>query len=365
MKSSAAIGPGHVGHDQRHRRRRRLAEAVQEQQRSRPPSPVRSPAGGGAARGRSCRADDRSRSSRATLPRNSSTIELTRSGCSMWTKWPASSSTSQRPYIGMYGTTFSTGVPQPSPRLRRRGCRGTASAGPAGASASTPGATVRSRRSAWRGRSSSATRRRTRTRRRSPAGAATRCGSRGFIRPRRSRQFVDRSRAGARDVAVRRRWSSQPAISSAIIFDRSCSAMSGIRRVYGMPSMLTRWVNRNDWASASCVISAPPFECADDGQRPTRATRGRRPPSASRMSASHEYSSAWALSPWPRCVPADDPPSAGGQLRREHVVRAGEVHAAVHEQQRRGVLVTPFVDRDADTVRVQRVLRGPGRSAPG
>ena len=57
-------------------------------------------------------------------------------------------------------------------------------------------------------------------------------------------------------------------------------------------------------------------------------------------------------------VPADDPPSAGGELGCEHVEGAGEVHAAVDEQQRRRVLVAPFVDRDPDAVRVELVLAG-------
>ena len=57
-------------------------------------------------------------------------------------------------------------------------------------------------------------------------------------------------------------------------------------------------------------------------------------------------------------VPGDDAPPAGGQPRGEHVVRAGEVEAAVHEQQRRGVLVAPLVHRDTDAVRVEVVLAG-------
>ena len=80
---------------------------------------------------------------------------------------------------------------------------------------------------------------------------------------------------------------------------RSCSATSGWRRRYGMPSRLTTWVNRYGWASASWIISEPPLECPSTGVgRPL--PRVSITTIASRRSASQPYSAAWSLSPWPR-----------------------------------------------------------------
>src|SRR5690606_32412533 len=47
-------------------------------------------------------------------PRNSSTLPATTSGCSMWAKWPAPSTTSSRPPTGSCEMTSSGTVPQPS-----------------------------------------------------------------------------------------------------------------------------------------------------------------------------------------------------------------------------------------------------------
>ncbi len=54
-------------------------------------------------------------------------------------------------------------------------------------------------------------------------------------------------------------------------------------------------------------------------------------------------------------IPAHDPPPEGRQLGGEHVERAGEVEATVHQHQRRRAAVAPFVDGDADAVGVDVV----------
>ena len=79
---------------------------------------------------------------------------------------------------------------------------------------------------------------------------------------------------------------------------RSCDATSGTARLYGTPSRLTRWLKRAGRASASWIIRAPPllWPMTGIGSGPMASMTLR----ASRMSASHEYSSAWPLSPWPR-----------------------------------------------------------------
>ena len=52
----------------------------------------------------------------------------------------------------------------------------------------------------------------------------------------------------------------------------------------------------------------------------------------------------------PAVVPPDDAPARVGEQRCEHIVGAGEVEAAVRDEQRRRGLVTPLVDRDAQAV---------------
>ena len=141
-----------------------------------------------------------------------------------------------------------------------------------------------------------------------------------------------------RAVAVERRWSSHPAISADTILVRSCSATSGMRRLYGIPSMLTRWVKRNGWASASCVINAPPLECPTTGSgRPglTWSNTVR----ASRMSASHEYSSGCSLSPWPRWSqlttrqpPACEPGCERGRRCERSRIRRGRAGSVAHRR---------------------------------
>ena len=152
----------------------------------------------------------------------------------MWTKWPASSSISQRPSGGRYRMTFCSGVPQPiTSSTRTEDAEERHRQARAGASASTPGATARSRRSASPGRSSSASRRRTRTpptvtRSTQPLERQARVHPPATAWPAR-RSFpvcAARSPCGAGGRASRR-------VSSAIIFVRSCSAMSGIRLVQG------------------------------------------------------------------------------------------------------------------------------------
>ena len=198
----------------------------------------------------------------------SNTIELTRSGCSMWTKCPTSSSISQRPFSGKYGMTFSAACPTPSPRRPGRGCRGTASAareaheGPLRAPRSEaaephrrvdlPAPTVvglepadghQASQPVDRTAEGSSARDGAPARRSFPVGAA-------------------RSPCGADGRASRR-------VSSAIIFDAFVLGDVGHPPGHGIPSMFTRCENRNGWASASCVISAPPLECAIDGHRTT------------------------------------------------------------------------------------------------
>ena len=59
-------------------------------------------------------------------------------------------------------------------------------------------------------------------------------------------------------------------------------------------------------------------------------------------------------------IPTHDPPPEGRQLGREHVERAGEVEATVHQHQRRRGTVSPFVDGDAKAVGIDVVaaIRG-------
>ena len=224
---------------------------------------------GGAAPARSCRATTISVVTQR-LPMNSNTIELTRSGCSMWTKWPASSSISQRPPGGMYGMTSAAACPSPSPRRPRRGCRGTASAGPGRRSSvhsgrHGPKPPKRIAGSIFQRQPSSISR---------PAdghqiGAATRPDRRGFIRPRRraSSSSVPGSAPRGRRAA--------PMVEPAGELARPSSSCGRARRrrasrlVQGMPSMLTRCENRNGWASASCDHQRPALGVPDHGHRST------------------------------------------------------------------------------------------------
>ena len=55
-------------------------------------------------------------------------------------------------------------------------------------------------------------------------------------------------------------------------------------------------------------------------------------------------------------VPADHPPSGGGEERGEHVVGAGEVESAVREEEGWSVGLAPFVEGDRHTAGIDRVL---------
>ena len=57
----------------------------------------------------------------------------------------------------------------------------------------------------------------------------------------------------------------------------------------------------------------------------------------------------------PAVIPAHDPPPEGRELGGEHVERAGEVEATVHQHQRGRARVAPFVDGDANPVGVDVV----------
>ena len=136
-----------------------------------------------------------------------------------------------------------------------------------------------------------------------------------------------------------------------------------MRRLYGMPSRLTRWLNRNGWASASWIISAPPLEWPITGRRPVGdvVDHGHRVAQVAvpRVEVRVLAVAVAAL------VPRDHPPAGGGEHRREHVVRAGEVEAAVDEEQRRRVRVAPLVDRDAQPARRRSWYSRAGATAPG
>ncbi len=120
---------------------------------------------------------------------------------------------------------------------------------------------------------------------------------------------------------------------------------------------------RYGWASASCVISAPPFEWPITG-------------TALRARDVVEHSDGVTEIGVPRIqlavlavavtamIPAHDPPPEGRQLGGEHIERAGEIEAAVHQHQWRRATVSPFVDGDANAVRID-VVAAIGATAPG
>ena len=58
----------------------------------------------------------------------------------------------------------------------------------------------------------------------------------------------------------------------------------------------------------------------------------------------------------PSVVPRHDAEATLGQQRREHIEGSGEVHAAVGEQDRRGILAPPLVYGDGNPVAVDRAL---------
>ena len=232
---------------------------------------------------------------------------------------------------GMYGSTFSGGVPQPissisAPRIPRNGI-----GMPGSASASTPAATARTRRSASTGRSSTATRRRTRTRRRSPGAAASRTAAagssaRGGSRARRSCPALCAGGACA-DGRASRRARSPSSCSARVRRRRECALVRDAVHVDEVGEAERLGVGE-------LVISAPPLECPTTGTvRPGLdvVEHG----SASRMSASHEYSAACSLSPWPRwSQPTTRQPPAASLGANTSKVRAKSKPPCTSEQRR-------------------------------
>jgi LysM repeat protein len=77
---------------------------------------------------------------------------------------------------------------------------------------------------------------------------------------------------------------------------------------------------------------------------------------ASRRSPSHEYSAGVRAVAVSALVPGHHAPAGGGQLRCEHVVGAGEVEAAVHQEHRVGVGRAPLVHGELHPAGVDVVL---------
>ena len=128
-----------------------------------------------------------------------------------------------------------------------------------------------------------------------------------------------------------------------------------MRLWYGMPSRLTKLANRYGWASASWIISPPPLEWPITGTGRPGLTWSNTA-SASRRSASQEYSAAWSLSPWPRWSQLTTrQPAAASSGANTSYVRAKSKPPWTREQRRR-VGVAPLVDGEADAVGVEAVL---------
>ena len=73
--------------------------------------------------------------------------------------------------------------------------------------------------------------------------------------------------------------------------------------------------------------------------------------SASRTSASQVERAAFRIAV-AALIPRHHAEAAGGEQRREYVVGAREIEAAVREQQRRRLLVAPLVNGDAEATRI-------------
>ena len=132
------------------------------------------------------------------------------------------------------------------------------------------------------------------------------------------------------EVAVRRRWSSQPGVSSATICVRSCSATSGMPPRRRDPVEVDEVREAVRLGVGQLDHQRPALGVPDDGhRRPGDSDRSRPSRRGCRRPRSTAGVVAVAVA---ALVPGDDPPSGGGQLRGEDVVGAGEVEAAVDQQ---------------------------------
>ena len=273
----------------------------------------------------------------------------------MWTKWPASSRISQRPPGGRNWSTCSGSVPQPissgwraedgeerhrqAGQLEHRPLRAPRpEAAEAHRRVDLPAPAVVVLAGPDRRQVEQPLRRQPRVHPGPPLG-----------------QLLERARLAVVRAPCAGGARASPRRRCAIIFVRLCSATSGTIDAYGTPSRLTNEAIRYGWASPSWIIIPPPLECPTTGTGRPGLTWSNTA-MASRRSASHEYSDGPVAVAVAALVPAHDAPAAGGQQRREHVVRAGEVEAAVHAQQRRRVGVAPLVRRQPDAVGVDAVL---------
>ena len=218
VKSRACTGPGHALGPVRHRRRRLLAETVEQQQRAGRRVGVAGEVVEGQRDRVVAQVGDRRDGSRQEVEDevgdDGRAARCARSGrCRRAVTKPA---VPRQPRAARRRV----GCPSPSPRAPGRARRGRACRGPPSVAATTPAATGRSRRSASTGRASSASRRRPRGRRCWRCRAATRAAGAGsaargaWPAPRACPACARRWRPGAR-------WSSHASSSVASMRVRS------------------------------------------------------------------------------------------------------------------------------------------------
>ena len=146
-----------------------------------------------------------------------------------------------------------------------------------------------------------------------------------------------------------------PATSLAIIWVRSCSATSGTIGAYGSPSRLTKEAEPVRLGVGELDHHPAALGVPDDRQRLSRADVVEHRQRVAEVGVPRVQRGVVAVAV-AALVPAHDPPPGGRQQGGEDVVRPGEVEAAVHAQQRRGVGVTPLVGREPEPVGVDAVL---------